>query len=328
VDLPWIVDNNFAITLRQNVKNCALAALAAVSAASAQSTVTLYGVVDAGYTNKDSKTAMKSNGLSTSRIGFKGTEDLGGGLTALFVVETAVNTATPAPTSIGDRGAFVGVAGGFGTVTMGAGQLTPSFYATAATNAVAADNYGLKQYAGASRVNNVVNYTSPTILGGLTLRGAMIQKADNGTAAKASSDISAIYANGPLTIAASASDNGFDKGTYVGAAYNLGMVKVFASRVDTAATDVVAAVANGPGVAGSKAVAAAAAAKYNNFGVSVPVNAALTLAAEYSQQKDADKDTYLLSAQYALSKRTTAYAYTSKVEKKDSLVGLGVRHSF
>jgi predicted porin len=316
----------------------ALAALAAVSAASAQSTVTLYGVVDAGYTNQNSNTAMKSDGLSTNRIGFKGTEDLGGGLSALFVVETAFNSAASTATSIGSRGAFVGVAGGFGTVTMGAGQLTPSFYATAATNAVAADNYGLKQYAGASRVNNVVNYTSPTILGGLTLRGAMIQKADNGTAAKASSDISAIYANGPLTIAASASDNGFDKGTYVGAAYDLGMVKVFASRTDTAAIAAVASVTfdNTVGAAtvlGTKATAAAAAAKYNNFGVSVPVNAALTLAAEYSQAKATttaltDINTYLLSAQYALSKRTTAYAYTSKAEKKDSLVGFGVRHTF
>jgi predicted porin len=291
----------------------------------------LYGVVDVGYTNQNSTTAIKSNGLSTSRIGFKGTEDLGGGLTALFVVETAFNSAASTATSIGSRGAFVGVAGGFGTVTMGAGQLTPSFYATAATNAVAADNYGLKQYAGASRVNNVVNYTSPTILGGLTLRGAMIQKADNGTAAKASSDISAIYANGPLTIAASASDNGFDKGTYVGAAYDLGMVKVFASRADTAAIAAVAAgTANltGIGTLGSSAVAAAAAAKFNNFGVSVPVNAALTLAAEYSQAKATDINTYLLSAQYSLSKRTTAYAYTSKAQKADSLVGFGVRHSF
>jgi predicted porin len=288
----------------------ALAALAVVSAASAQSTVTLYGIVDAGYTNQNSNTAMKSNGLSTSRIGFKGTEDLGGGLTALFVVETAVNSATPAPTSIGDRGAFVGVAGGFGTVTMGAGQLTPSFYATAATNAVGADNYGLKQYAGAVRVNNVVNYTSPTILGGLTLRGAMIQKADNGTAAKASSDISAVYANGPLTVTASAADNGVDKGTYVGAAYDLGMVKVFASQADTAGS-----------TSGAKN-------KFTNFGARVPVNAALTLAAEYRQAKVTDVNTYLLSAQYALSKRTTAYAYTSKAQKAESLVGFGVRHSF
>jgi predicted porin len=271
--------------------------------------VTVYGVVDAGYTNQSSTTAIKSSGLSTNRLGFKGTEDLGGGLKAIFVVETAFNSGAATATSIGDRGAFVGLAGSFGTVTMGAGQLTPSFYATAATNAVGADNYGLKQYAGASRVNNVVNYTSPTILGGLTLRGAMIQKDNNG-GTKASTDLSAIYANGPVTISASASDNGVDSGTYVGAAYNLGVVKVFLSQADTAGTT------------------SGATNKFTNVGISYPVTAALTLAAENSKSKVTDKSTSMLSAKYALSKRTTAYAYTSKAQTANSLVGFGVRHSF
>ena len=65
----------------------ALAAVAATGAAFAQSTVTLYGVVDQGY-NTDKKTvggvATKITGLTSilsgSRFGFKGTEDLGGGL--------------------------------------------------------------------------------------------------------------------------------------------------------------------------------------------------------------------------------------------------------
>jgi predicted porin len=297
--------------------------------------VTAYGVVDVGYTNQSSTTAIKSSGMNTNRLGFKGTEDLGGGLKAIFVVETSFNSGAATATSIGDRGAFVGLGGAFGTVTMGAGQLTPSFYATAATNAVGADNYGLKQYAGASRVNNVVNYTSPTILGGLTLRGAMIQKANNG-GSKAATDISAVYANGPVTISASASDNGFDSGTYVGAAYNLGVAKVFLSQADTAGTAAVDAVAFSNStpttVLGVKATAASTLKKYTNVGISYPVNASLTLAAEHSSAKTTSTgvsvSTSLLSAQYALSKRTTAYAYTSKAQKSDSLMGFGVRHTF
>jgi predicted porin len=78
----------------------ALAALAAVSAASAQSSVTLYGIVDIGYaaqkTDIKGGGAIRTTGLHDSanagnRIGFRGTEDLGGGLKANFVVEQGIS---------------------------------------------------------------------------------------------------------------------------------------------------------------------------------------------------------------------------------------------
>ena len=79
----------------------ALAALAAVSAASAQSSVTLYGVVDIGYgaqktQSRDGTTSSRSSGVmdganAGNRIGFRGTEDLGGGLKANFVVEQGIS---------------------------------------------------------------------------------------------------------------------------------------------------------------------------------------------------------------------------------------------
>ena len=66
----------------------ALAALAAVSAASAQSSVTIYGNLDQGYFSASSagvnSSGMNSNIASTSTLGFKGTEDLGSGLSANF----------------------------------------------------------------------------------------------------------------------------------------------------------------------------------------------------------------------------------------------------
>ena len=81
----------------------ALAALAVAGVASAQSSVTLFGVVDAaisGYSNKSdtifgssiktSQTALTNSGYNSSRLGFRGTEDLGGGLAASFWLEAAL----------------------------------------------------------------------------------------------------------------------------------------------------------------------------------------------------------------------------------------------
>ena len=78
----------------------ALAALSAfATAAQAQSSVTVYGTVDVGYgeskyTNSATNTVRKTTntgngdgGLSTSILGFRGTEDLGGGMKANFTLE-------------------------------------------------------------------------------------------------------------------------------------------------------------------------------------------------------------------------------------------------
>ncbi|MFT4243792.1 MAG: porin, partial [Acidovorax sp.] len=73
----------------------ALAALAVVGAASAQSSVTLFGVVDATYAygsgNVSNKSQLTNSGYNSSRLGFRGVEDLGGGLSASFWLEAGVN---------------------------------------------------------------------------------------------------------------------------------------------------------------------------------------------------------------------------------------------
>jgi predicted porin len=73
----------------------ALAVMAAAGAASAQSSVTLFGIIDATVTwGKGSiadKVALSNNGYNSSRIGFRGTEDLGGGLSASFWIEAGFN---------------------------------------------------------------------------------------------------------------------------------------------------------------------------------------------------------------------------------------------
>lgn len=105
----------------------ALAALAAVSAASAQSSVTLYGLLDIGYGSQSTKSrdgtlTVRSRGVmdganAGSRIGFRGTEDLGGGLKANFVFEQGVS-----PTSangFANRLSFGQPIPGFGSAATG-----------------------------------------------------------------------------------------------------------------------------------------------------------------------------------------------------------------
>ncbi|HEY0837326.1 MAG TPA: porin, partial [Azospirillum sp.] len=73
----------------------ALAVLAAAGAASAQSSVTLFGIVDAvvtvGRGTVADRTQLTDSGYNSSRLGFRGTEDLGGGMSASFWLEAGLN---------------------------------------------------------------------------------------------------------------------------------------------------------------------------------------------------------------------------------------------
>jgi predicted porin len=141
----------------------ALAALAVAGVASAQSSVTLFGVVDASISNystkstwqptnafaiqpiavpagrKQSQTVLGSSGYNSSRLGFRGTEDLGGGLAASFWLEAGLNNDTGlgglSGTGATDRNgglAFnrrstVSLSGGFGEIRLGR-DYTPTFW--------------------------------------------------------------------------------------------------------------------------------------------------------------------------------------------------------
>ena len=119
----------------------ALAVLAASGAAMAQSSVTLYGVADVAVTHvngNDNWTGLSSGANKTSRLGFRGVEDLGGGLKANFVLEGGFNLDTGDGKSGGatdsgfqfKRQSTVGLAGNFGEVRLGR-ELTAAFNATA-----------------------------------------------------------------------------------------------------------------------------------------------------------------------------------------------------
>ncbi len=115
-------------------KLIALAIAGLVSApAFAQSNVTIYGVADAGLAwgehGDNDFSGVLSGVLSGSRLGFRGTEDLGNGLKAVFTLEQGFDIGNGAENDSSkafQRQAFVGLAGGFGAVTLGR-QYAPGY---------------------------------------------------------------------------------------------------------------------------------------------------------------------------------------------------------
>ena len=99
----------------------------------AQSSAVVYGIMDAGVRSTSGmdpanarsvgSASMINSGINTtSRLGYRGTEDLGGGLQALFFLESGLNIntgATASSTKFFDRGAYTGLKGDLGTLTLG-----------------------------------------------------------------------------------------------------------------------------------------------------------------------------------------------------------------
>jgi predicted porin len=105
----------------------ALSILATSAGAFAQSSTTLFGVVDASVTRLSSDSAsvtgLSSGEQSSSRLGFRGLEDLGGGLKASFWLEGSVAVDNGGTTFRFDRRSTVGLIGGFGEVRLGRDKL-------------------------------------------------------------------------------------------------------------------------------------------------------------------------------------------------------------
>jgi len=145
--------------------------------AHAQSNVQVYGVMDAAIAiedtdapGEDRRTVINSGNQSSSRLGFRGTEDLGNGLKALFNIEAGVSLDTGAADStLFGRRAVVGLQGGFGTVTIGR-EYSPIAAVAAATDILGQGMFGSNLSAfGTNRLTrrlaNSVNYKSNSLSG-------------------------------------------------------------------------------------------------------------------------------------------------------------------
>ena len=106
----------------------ALAVLAASGAAMAQSSVTLFGVVDAGYAagkgSVSDSTAMRTDRIGSSRLGFRGVEDLGGGMRAEFWLEAGVGNDSGAmsATNSNNQANGSGITASSGTASINGGS--------------------------------------------------------------------------------------------------------------------------------------------------------------------------------------------------------------
>lgn len=299
----------------------ALAVLAASGAAMAQSSVTLYGKADVaiasvsqsdaaagrlgtGYLKGTQASANNNLNYGNSRLGVKGTEDLGGGLKAYFNFEQAINIATGGTqANTWARAAFVALQGGFGEIYAGR-RLSPHFYAKAAYDLVDTANYSVlgKQfgYGGnttALETNSVapgfdglrndafIGYTTPNISGFSATLGTKLSK-NNGGHSK--TDLNLIYANGPIAVALGYDKTqSMEKNVSLGGSYNFGPATVALSLQDPA---------------GDK--------KGYTVGVKAPMGAS-SFAFDIARDNGTDltKNTdYVLEYRYNLSKRTFLYA--------------------
>ena len=254
----------------------ALAVLAASGAAMAQSSVTLYGVADAGVTylnGADNWSGVTSGNNLTSRLGFRGTEDLGGGLKANFVLEGGFNLDAGDGKSGGATGtgfefkrrSTVGLSGGFGEVRMGR-ELTAAFNATARYDVFGSVGIGQSRLwadggvvdasANATavttnqRISNALTYVSPDFSGFKVGVNYGFGETTNGNSDSSYMGAGLMYDNGPLSLGLGLErlNNGVNSvatsdidAWSLGGSYDFGVAKLLAgyreSTVDRAAVE-------------------------------------------------------------------------------------------
>lgn len=187
------------------MKKITLAALVLgcfAASAQAQSNVTVYGLVDLGLAKATgSPTVEREN--NASRLGFKGTEDLGNGLSAFFNLESEILADTGAQKgNLFDRQANVGVKGAFGTVYLGR---TKNLVESAMARVEPFNVYGvigkvnelvMRVNVSSSRVSNAITYNSPNISGVVASAQYVVSEVSG---ADAGLDLLVTYDNGPLS---------------------------------------------------------------------------------------------------------------------------------
>lgn len=338
-----------------------IAILGAMSnVAFAQSNVTIYGTVDAGIVSErggaaGSVTKVTSGVASASRLGFKGTEDLGGGLSAVFVLESGLKTDTGASDvagSIANRQSYVGlVSKEAGAVTLGR-QYTP-YYETLRDVAdpfalgLAGTAKNLFPAAGdQTRNSNAIVYKTPS-LGGVqaAVSYAAGEKNGNNTAGR-QVGTSVGYSNGPLNASFAYNSRNNDLSGPV-ASTDMGHTALLAVNYDFHVAKAFFAYGRDKGLL----TATTPSIDSNEYllGATAPVGAAGTLMASFIRKNDKlaanqDADQWAIGYSHALSKRTSTYVAYAKIKNKngafytvgnntetgtgDKAFNIGLKHNF
>jgi predicted porin len=340
----------------------ALAVLGAFAAsAQAQSSVTVYGSFDGGVRYVDnvdtlgnSRLTVGSNGTyNSNRIGFRGTEDLGGGLSARFQLETGFNTGTGALAgNLFNRTATVGVGGAWGAIDIGhqysvnfrtIGAYDPFNYkytaiiplaVAAAGNATATNPFG------GTRFSNDIQYTGA--FGPLTVRAEYALGETAGSTGNGSAQgVGATYAAGPFSFGGAYTQKkpniggatpSYQDNTQwtVGGAFKTGALRVAGGYINED-QEISATVRDSE-------------VKNAWVGLSFGLTPALELSSAFYQTKSetatasGKRNLFIVGTTYALSKRTNLYAdidYSklsgaARIGTEDKVTGVsvGLNHLF
>ena len=314
----------------------AVAALTAAAGAFAQSNVTLFGVLDTSVAHISSGgnkvTGLAGGGVSSSRLGFRGTEDLGGGLAAGFWLEGGLavdngnssgyaferrSTVSLSRNDLGELRlgrdkvpAYLNIETFDPFADIGVGGVNGSNLVGSATSAA-----GTAEGSAPKRASNSINYLLPATLGGFfgQVQYAFGEQIDapgvTNETLRSSAGFRVGYAAGPLNVAlgygkvrggTTTADVDY-RATNIGASYNFGFVKpmvlIASERGNGRRVDLY------------------------EVGATVPVGAG-EIRAAYSRYKrkdlsDADSNRFALGYGYNLSKRTQLYATVARVDNDD-----------
>jgi predicted porin len=307
--------------------------------AAAQSSVQTYGLLDlnVGYASNfsapgDGVVRVSSGGMNTSRLGFRGSEDLGDGLKAVFQLETGIAVDSgAADTPLFKRQANVGVEGRYGRLVLGRSftvvydfmlAYDPMGYAPFYSWAPAGNASGTSRYGMTLAFDNMVKYTGK--MGKLTFGANYGAGEQASTADGAKGGIVVNYASGPYSIVATwerangntvapAASRGATTAWHLGAMYSRGKLKFQAAAREY-------------GLAGSMPDVRA---RLYWAGGNYSATPVVTLAAAVYYQDvrnvaaDTDPVMYVIRARHALSKRTDLYVTAAHARAKNGrTVGL------
>ena len=345
--------------------------LSIAGTAQAQSSVTLYGAIGLDVlsaskvynpTLRTAKSVVKieDNAIVNSRIGVKGVEDLGGGLKAVFDLESSVSPDTGKSNgTFWNRGAYAGLVGSLGSIKFGhqwnvADDYMGNYFVFGYYSPFLMSGFGaLSDY-----YDNAIKYNSPNWGG---FEGGLYYSAGEKAGMKSAGQkiqAAATYTIGAFSIGLAAFSEkdpfGVFKGNSMyagGLSYDFGVLK---TRLGLASSEVNYSVINvgTPPVAVSTG-AGAFKAKLYDIGVDVPITAAAAVSVDYVKKDvndSADGTGFTrVRASYALSKRTSLNAnvilsrnmgnanfafvtdgngFAGQAGQKQTLLTAGITHSF
>lgn len=317
--------------MKKTVLAAAILSLTTGAAMAAGSSLQIYGKIDLSAESVDNGstvTKLTSGNSATSRLGFKGTEDIGGGLTGMFVLESGISPDTGAvnATRFFDRSAWLGLKGNFGTVRLGRmdsllGQVTGNASVLGNQNY---DDFKIAGMVGSDkwrRIDNAIAYALPTLVDGLSAE-VQYSLAPGASAAVGTESADKQYGlnvgykiggfkAGVASLVDRTSKNNKEGGTLFTGGYDFGVVELIGyHQVDQQTGSVKR--------------------KLTGLHVNAPIGASTKLLASFGQVKNvayvqnAKANIFTLEADYSLSKRTYLYGmFTNVSNKGGAKAGIG-----